>query len=577
MWQPVIFWHLIALTLVQQLSPIGQVQGQYIQGCQAVPNKAGGIDLVYQPSANEPAKQCVSLETNAVFLEYNCFYMRDICRNAENFMKSPRGVQFFTRSTSFGYDYNTGKKGRSAKRREQSCPTGKSNGWIIGHKCPETDQNEIWRHDGPWPYKALEDPANDPKTIKHERDSNGNIVRKSKIRYSCDEFPPATWVEGGNGAGLTGNVPSGGNAFTRCAAIRCAKGTKAEQDWQGSSHGRLRQLLKKLVQDANKASPNNPPYPHFDPTNSIVFFNFRMTNERHSGIAAKIYTYTDLSATTIQGLIGIPQNKRSLADQQKLFADWKNTVTMEELVKMDNVSQHFIFTNETEFVSAGVPNSFNYNSTLDFEEQVEDEDLEGETELDGEFARNSSSALTHHTPPTVRTKSGTLSALMARLHIRGSIRRTNSTLPAGNSTAEINRARQIFKRALAKSIELNNARLANPRRNHYGKPGYSVTTSSNRTMKRIVRRDEEHPLLALTDELVDAAALLSELDAEPLGNLTKRQSGPGGYWMGQLARKGTVPWGNDPSYKVCDAISTTCTLPKNVLYGIFKNTNMFYF
>lgn len=41
-------------------------------------------------------------------------------------------------------------------------------------------------------HKDLEPTANDGKTIKHERDSNGNIIRQSGIRYSCDEFPPAT-------------------------------------------------------------------------------------------------------------------------------------------------------------------------------------------------------------------------------------------------------------------------------------------------------------------------------------------------------------------------------------------------
>ena len=52
------------------------------------------------------------------------------------------------------------------------------------------------RHDGPWFTTALE-PGTDQNLVNH-RGANGIVDEESKVRYSCDEFPPATWVEGGD-------------------------------------------------------------------------------------------------------------------------------------------------------------------------------------------------------------------------------------------------------------------------------------------------------------------------------------------------------------------------------------------
>lgn len=46
------------------------------------------------------------------------------------------------------------------------------------------------RHDGEWFTTATEPGVN---TLMHMRDALGNVIRYSNIRYSCDEFPPATW------------------------------------------------------------------------------------------------------------------------------------------------------------------------------------------------------------------------------------------------------------------------------------------------------------------------------------------------------------------------------------------------
>ncbi|KAI0402848.1 pectate lyase superfamily protein-domain-containing protein [Xylaria palmicola] len=94
---------------------------------------------------------------------------------------------------------------------------------------------------------------------------------------------------------------------------------------------------------------------------------------------------------------------------------------------------------------------------------------------------------------------------------------------------------------------LNKARLAKPSRNNFRlKPG-------TRAAKRV--NDPRPKLLEVTDEMARAAALLAELDADRISNATLPTAAPAGkragpFWMEGIARRGTVPWGNDASYKV---------------------------
>jgi hypothetical protein len=84
------------------------------------------------------------------------------------------------------------------------------------------------RHNGQRFTTDLE-PGTTVNGIQNKRDpTNGNVLEYSKIRYTRDEFPPTTWLEGGNGDGSS-------TAQTLCAAMRCGKGEngvkiKAEQD-----------------------------------------------------------------------------------------------------------------------------------------------------------------------------------------------------------------------------------------------------------------------------------------------------------------------------------------------------------
>lgn len=102
----------------------------------------------------------------------------------------------------------------------------------------------------------------------------------------------------------------------------------------------------------------------------------------------------------------------------------------------------------------------------------------------------------------------------------------------------------MIEDAIAKMTKLNKARLDKPARNNYKlKPG---TWTSKRSVEK------PPPLLKITDDLARAAALVAELDAR---NTSSSQSKPvekraGSFWLGNLDHKGSVPWGDDKSYKV---------------------------
>lgn len=183
-----------------------------------------------QPDTLSPTSRVIDLGPETVYLVYNCFYMKDICQNYLNFRASVRGMNTHPisgiDSLTFGYDFHkaTGKNSRPSKRRIQSCPSS----WKNSHSCPETNQLPVMRHDGQWFTNRLE-PFTSINEIQNKRDLQGNVLEYSKVRYTCDEFPPATWVEGGNG------VFGSNRGETRCAAMRCGKGAngvpiKSEQD-----------------------------------------------------------------------------------------------------------------------------------------------------------------------------------------------------------------------------------------------------------------------------------------------------------------------------------------------------------
>jgi hypothetical protein len=121
------------------------------------------------------------------------------------------------------------------------------------------------------------------------------------------------------------------------------------------------------------------------------------------------------------------------------------------------------------------------------------------------------------------------------------------------SARDLAAARKVVKEALAKADKLNRARVANPRRNKYSlAPGTVVKRGlpSNDTAQ--ILNGASPNLLEITPDIAAAAALVAEAEIGGHSlNLTKRATAASGsFWMQSIARKGSVPWGNDPSYKV---------------------------
>lgn len=212
-----------------------QAHAQYVQAVTSgyVPAAAPTPGVVrvpqWRPTVNDALQRVIDITPDLVVLEYNCYYMKDICKNADNWYKTPRG-QNRSPVNRFAYDFHTGKGStwRNQKRRQQSCGS-----WDSNKNCPHTDQNIVMRYaivpylnaicicsellprqefrnfdnctslikfrqDGPWQYKDLE-PGTNIAEIRAKRDPQNNKI-PSWVRYTCDEFPPATWIEGGSGS-----------------------------------------------------------------------------------------------------------------------------------------------------------------------------------------------------------------------------------------------------------------------------------------------------------------------------------------------------------------------------------------
>jgi len=116
-------------------------------------------------------------------------------------------------------------------------------------------------------------------------------------------------------------------------------------------------------------------------------------------------------------------------------------------------------------------------------------------------------------------------------------------------------AQDLVDKAKAESARLNGDRFARPLRNAYGlRPGTVVgstqAVAANSSALSAVNNGVV-PILNITDDIARAAALVAEADgAGSNATTTAKRAVTGTYWMQSLARKGTVPWGNDASYVV---------------------------
>ncbi len=485
-----------------------------------------------------PSQKVIDLRPETVILWYNCHYLQDICKNAENFLATPRGISLHSDSSldnagfrTFGYDANTGESSayRDERRRSRSCPTN----WKNTHSCPEVDQAlpGAMKQDVQWHTTAL-DPLIPNNAIKGKYIGNV-LVEPSWIRYSCEEFPAASWVEGGDGTAHTRP------ASTRCAPIRCAlgaanlgfqypTGTKSEQDWQGQGHRALADALKAAVRRRN-AAENPQPFPQFDPKQSVILFRFN-TLDVANGVPVEVTTLDEDDEWIAAQYVwrnGDALDSRSVGNRNLTERELGNALHEKMLahVGKGKGARHMVFANDTEPTTVG---------------KVE---LHGLTRRWDQPAAHHSARSAH--PPEVDLDHPSTAPLLKRA-----------------SSSQLERAREIVAKAIAESARRNEARYKNPARNAYrlrpgtvvggaavghGQPRRRQSESANSTVA------QPPPLLEITDEIAAAAALVAEADAVAAvrsGNVTRRQAAPAAFWMQGLARKGTVPWGNNATYKV---------------------------
>ncbi|KAH9207216.1 pectate lyase superfamily protein-domain-containing protein [Leptodontidium sp. 2 PMI_412] len=534
------FHFLVLITSIFCLLSQDQIAyAQYAQDYEPDTTRPG--EYVYRPIPNNPTRPVINLSPVTVFLHYNCYYMKDICINAQQFAFTPRGQSLHPLSglpkiISGEYDLDTGDslpffpQYRQENRRSASCP----NNWAAGHPCPETGfppslpppQQPVMRQDGlPW-FTTATEPGTAIYELMNHRDINGNIDRYSNVRYTCDEFPPATWVYV--------SFPFFTKSLTnnhRCAAMSCAPAsqpvTKSEQNWQGISHGLLRNILEVEAEgDGHDISERN----------SIILFRFIPDNNGPDDVVASVTISDDPDTSDAQAEYAVhPLRIRAEGHETSIVP--RPLVTRAELqskILAGKARQVVVHTNLSMTSITGM--NAQQMHTRGYAFRGDQEQVLGNETLNDDFQGQFGSKSTKFPPNNAhfarRIDEHTVTPLLKRATMQ-----------------DVQAARAIVKKALAQSSRLNHARVAAPLRNRYQlKPGTlaggRVSTSDSNEAKL--------PLLVITDEIAAAAALVAEADAVSSSqNTTKRAAAAAGtYWMQSLARKGTVPWGNDPNYAV---------------------------
>ncbi|KAK1703500.1 LOW QUALITY PROTEIN: pectate lyase superfamily protein-domain-containing protein [Colletotrichum lupini] len=491
--------------------------------------------------------------TEIIYLYYNCYYMNNICDNVDTFLSSPRGQNLHPGTTipadQFTYDFDTGEESwtHQSGRREKSCPKS----WGKARNCPEPSTKVPFRHDGPWWTKDVEAVGN-TNMLKHERDSQTkNIIKRSGMRYTCDEFPPATWVEGGSG--WANNQP----ANTRCAGHACLDpfavvvngnrvSVKAEQDWQARSHKTLRDVLLSRIEARNNEFTWHDPR---NPQRDTAFFRFAAMDMGPDGNAAVVFK-TDTTT-------GMDSNHEFISQARKRGLNITNPDedgNPNEPTRVPHSRYGPSFEEALRRMRAGhyrvveyIPAEFN-DSSVTAEPTFRDmTDLRMRSAGSGDLHTNNKTSRRFEKPKRQGEK------VPAAIHERA------KPLLNAASSSDLEKARGIVTIAIAASSKLNKARLNSPLRNQYRlKPGTVIGGAIVNETRRTRRDDPEPPpLLEITDEIAWAAALLAEAEADmpqdgvkvPSRNITRRAAA-GSYWMESIARKGIVPWGDEPSYAV---------------------------
>ncbi|KAI1109759.1 glycoside hydrolase family 55 protein [Nemania sp. NC0429] len=278
-------------------------------------------------------------------------------------------------------------------------------------------------------------------------------------------------------------------------------------------------------------------FPFFDNQNSVVFFRFLTINVPNSGITAYVYRYDDPEATQ--------------------FLDQKEVKQARKRSEGGNVTDHSAANFDIDKFRAMVmaANGTELTVPANDDPAPKSENTMGMSNIlgrlwDAEETLETVDDVLDYQP---RVKSVVEEPRRREAVLQPVFRRTSdpsiTPLLKRASPEALEQARKIVKDAITESSKLNKARLANPPRNVYTRePG---NTQAN-ARASVANATVPLPLLKITDEIAEAAALVAEVDAVGKArNITRRAvAASGTFWMGTIDRKGTVPWGDDPEYKI---------------------------
>lgn len=585
-------WPWLWLWLWASLSPSPpSAHAQYIQSYHVVKVTGQPDKVQWRPTMAHPHQDVYDFAPNVIVVEYNCAYMTAICQNVKKFKDSATNQARLFQNI-FGFDPSTK---RSKKRGTAMCPNDDS--WKRKHPCPEVAnvpagnlaQPDIQRNNkkalpqhATWPTKGIKPWSGKmrkgiPKLemfIEDYVDAAGNTV-PSWMEYTCDEFPMRSLIEGGDGLSKKPPNPPpvegiGAPGETRCAAARVCSGAGAagiasEQNWQA----RANILLHKQMKAMGTAIDPNYVANHKDrPT----LFRLDLANHGFNGEPAIIY-WGPTNSPTVLPHVAVPMaSKRDAGafDGDKMaFLKWMDKVPLEELLSGEGghrIMRKSVMVNDTDDdidASEMAMSMRDMGLDLDLGGSMHESQGDEEDEEDEEGAEEQ--AEEHVVAANGARKLLPRAHLLARLNASGPTDNSTAPLLRNATQADLEAALALVDAAIDESSRLNEARYASPARNMYKlRPGTSPGGDGARIANLEPEEAPPPPLIEMTPELAAAAALVAEAEALQVelgpGNGTatrKRQQQPqkkqkraGTFWMEHIARRGTVPLGNDASYKV---------------------------
>ncbi|KAF9885052.1 hypothetical protein FE257_000783 [Aspergillus nanangensis] len=173
-------------------------------------------------------------------LIYNCDNIPSICANVGEYL----AINGFQMGNGLEFHYDSLNK-NTKRRRKQSCP--EKGAWVTRYLNIPCGDNPVAPQVMPGSLSPTVGPLlNWPKPEFQMEIPNAAGDGPSGMRYTCDEFPAASWIEGGR----NGQQPPLTNVYCSPKAVSCDSsvwlGVQArlpnypnvasEQDWQGLAH-----------------------------------------------------------------------------------------------------------------------------------------------------------------------------------------------------------------------------------------------------------------------------------------------------------------------------------------------------